>query len=222
MGPGLLLLVLFEVLVGLASVSGLEGQQQTDPPFVAARLSRSGNYHAAVRILTQPPPLAYPSDQLRVIADTLVAIAVSASERADAATRDSASIYLRTASGIVEAFRMAANGELGAPYAGAVESLIRVAQAGAPVSAEAVYHIALLPNKAQNLDRLRLIAMGNSKYGALAAVEMLMRTDRAGPEGPSVLCDLYRQQLIIERVAKDAAGASVAGGLCNRESRQTS
>ena len=176
--------------------SELNAQSSETPEKIASELRANDRLNGhALKLLTQTGR-SYAQARLDLVADTLVAIAISSS----AAGRVSGDITAEQRAGnAIKILRRAGAGEGGAPYVGASTKLMRVALSGEPVSTAAALALSSLPNRAQALVDLRRLASLNT-YAAPTAVHVL--AEDLAPAGLNLLRELYKNGLVTHPLAK--------------------
>jgi hypothetical protein len=193
--------ILLVVTLAAASACPLPSRAQVSsgafPPAPDAvevgRLLRHGGYPGgAVDVLTQQA--GHASDAERdAMADTLVAVILSEEPR---------EVKQRAMSALLDAaMGTGSGGAAGIPYQGAAERMYRVALAGVWWSAGAAGSFVLLPDTAQALHYLRLLATSDASaaHRAVAALGNEM-----GARGLAVARELFDQDAVRTRTARKA------------------
>lgn len=183
----------------LGLTAGLDAQvRRPTPKDVASRLRAKGNTWEALQILTQAWG-PYPAAMLDMVADTLVAIAISKSVFPAVEGDDSRVENLLFAQAAVETLALSARPDSGLAYTGARSRLLRIAEADAWVAPGAVYSIAKLTDQASAIEALRHVAIRDA-YAANVAIDILER--EFGQAGIGILRNLYMEDLVVRPIAR--------------------
>jgi hypothetical protein len=145
----------------------------------------------------------YPTSELDVLADSMVAIAVDYYPRGGA----QAVQVLRAVRGILVS-AMQWEGPRGVAYAGASDHVVALAY-GLEGRGGTVGTLSRIPDRAEAMEHLRRFASADY-LAALQAVEILADETFGGAEGLAILRDLYDQDLVTEPNARRQLAAVAA------------